>query len=109
MVDIREMRMGMGHRFVTMRMDVRFFSIPGEIMFVLVMRIVRMLMGMRHHFMRVFMHVSLRQMQPNPCPHERGGNPDRATLPGSRAQPGRPAFLKMACSRQMLLPPTARK
>lgn len=60
MMDVREMRMHMRHRFVAMRMGVRFFAIPRKVVFMLVVLVVRMFMCMRNQFMRVFVRMSLR-------------------------------------------------
>ena len=56
-MDIRVMRVAVRHRLVLMRMAVRLGAIPGEIMLMLVMRVMRMLMVMLHGLMGMVMLV----------------------------------------------------
>ena len=57
MVNVRHVRVAMCYRLVAMRVDMRFFAVPGKIVLVLVMLIMRMFMRMRHQYMG--MHVGV--------------------------------------------------
>lgn len=78
MVDIRIMRMRVGHRLVSMRVGMRLRAIPGEIMRVPVMCIMHMPVRMQHGFMGMQMVMLLGQMQPDAGAHERTGQPESA-------------------------------
>ena len=54
----------MGHRLVPVWMRMRFVGIRVGVMIVLVVRIVAMAVFVRHRFMRVFVCMSLADVQP---------------------------------------------
>jgi len=69
-VDVRVMRMGMHHRFVPMPMRMWFAGrIVGPVL-VLMMFVVHVLVFMLHRFVRVFVFVSLSEVEPHTNAHE---------------------------------------
>ena len=58
-------------------MAVRFFAIPLEIVFVLMVFIVHMFMRVRHRMMNVFVHMLFCQVQPYAYGHESAGHQQR--------------------------------
>jgi len=64
-------------RGVAVRMAVRFFAIPLEIVFVPKVFIVHMGMRVRHRMMKVFVHMLFCQVQPYAKCHECAGHQQR--------------------------------
>ena len=86
-VNIRKMRMSVRDRCMVMRMGVRLFTVPWEIVFMLMMRVVSMTMRMAERFVRVRMLVAFADMQPYAENHQRGREPE---LPRRRLGPQQP-------------------
>ena len=76
MVDVRVMRMLVRQGKVGMLMTVWFGAVPRRLMRVLMVRIVHMAMCMYQRLMGVLVCVPLGQVQPNPQPHQRTGQPE---------------------------------
>ena len=70
-------RMRMSEPVVAMIMRVRRLVVPREIVFVMMVFVVRMFVGVQRRFVRVTMAVSLRHVQPNAGDHQRRGDPER--------------------------------
>ena len=88
MMDVRKMGVFVGQDRMPMRVAVRLAAIPVEIVFVLVMRVVNVWMGVFERLVRVLMLVTLGQMQPDPNPHQRGGDPERRRRRFAQQQDG---------------------
>lgn len=73
-VRVREMRMGVRHKRMTMRVAVLRTRRDGDIMHMLVMSVVAVLMIMFQRFMHMRMVVLLSQVQPESQPHQRSGD-----------------------------------
>jgi hypothetical protein len=69
-MNIGVMRMGMRHCFVPVRMYMRFFAIPCEVMFMPMMLVMTMLVSMLHGFMLMGMVMVLSQVQPDSRAHQ---------------------------------------
>lgn len=76
MMYVREMRMRVRNRCMPMRMAVRLFAVPCEVVLMLMMRVVPMPMRVIQRVMRVRMLVPFADMQPDAQRHERGGDPE---------------------------------
>lgn len=76
-VNIREMRVRMGNTRVLMGVRVRLFSVPLEIVRVLVMLVVPVAVVVVQDFVSVKMFVPFTNMQPDSQSHERGGYPEQ--------------------------------
>src|ERR1044072_9978911 len=77
MMYVRKMRMPVRNRCMPMRMAVRLFAVPSEVVLMLMMRVVPMPMRVIQRVMRVRMLVPFADMQPDAQCHERGGDPER--------------------------------
>ena len=77
MMHIRIVRMTVSHRFVHVRMRVRLFTVPKEIMGVLVMRVVPMLMVMRQFVVLMQVIVVFTYVQPHADGHQSACQPKR--------------------------------
>ena len=85
-MDVRIVRVRVGHPLVTMRMGMRFRGVF-ELMLMPVMRVMDMSMGMLERLVGVLVHVSLASMQPDAQCHQGGGQPKhRAGHAGPDAQ-----------------------
>ena len=73
----RVMRVPVLERGVVVRMAVRLFAIPLEIVFVLMVFIVYMGVRVRHRMMNVFVHMLFCQVQPYAYGHEYAGHQQR--------------------------------
>ena len=76
MVNIWEMRMRVLHDLMLVFMAVRRITIPRKVMAVLVMRIVAVLVRVRHRSVLMRMVVVLGQVQPDPGRHEHCRQPE---------------------------------
>ena len=76
-VRIGKMQMAMGQFLMPVRMAVPGAGRNRNIVCVLMMRIVRVLMCVLQHFMRVFVLVAFAQVQPNAEQHQRCRNQQR--------------------------------
>jgi hypothetical protein len=74
---IRVVRVSVLERVVVVRMAVRFFAIPYEIVLVLKVFIMQMGVRMPHHMMNVFVRMLFCQMQPYAKCHECTGRQQR--------------------------------
>ena len=77
MMHIRIVRMTVSHRFVHVRMRVRLFTVPKEIMGVLVMRVMPMLMVMLQCGGFMQMIVVFAHVQPHADSHQAASQPKR--------------------------------
>lgn len=71
MMDVRKVRMLMHHHLVPVRVLMRLVPVPREIVFVLVMHVVRVPMAMLHRLMHMFVLVMLGEVQPHTPAHQR--------------------------------------
>ena len=62
-MQVRVVRMVMRERLVVMGMGMRFGAVPGKIMLVTMMRVMRMGMSVIEYFMDMAMRVALNQVQ----------------------------------------------
>ena len=76
-MNVREMRMRVRQRLVLMGVQVRFGTVPFEVMRVLVVGIVPVRMRMPHPFVAVLMLMLLRYMQPDARGHQHCRNPEQ--------------------------------
>jgi hypothetical protein len=83
MMKIRIVRVRMGQRFVLVRVRMGLPAIPGEVMRMLVMGIVRMQVLVFEPFMRVLVFVPFTDVQPNAERHQCACDPeaDAGNLP----------------------------
>ena len=81
MVQIRIMRVGMHERRVLMAMGMRFSTVPGFVVFVLMMFVVPVGVIVDQTLVAMNMHMSLSNMQPHPNRHHSRCNPEHATRP----------------------------
>jgi len=72
-VNVRKMRVLVGHRLVLVVMHMRLAPIPIEIVRMLVMLVVHMGMAVLHGRVRVFVLMPLREVQPHAQGHEPTG------------------------------------
>ena len=85
------MRVCMRHRYMLVRVRVRFLSVPLRTVLMLVMFIVDVLVRMLQRVVGVFMFVMLGKMQPDARRHQPTGNPESGTrrfLQQQQRQPG---------------------
>lgn len=75
-VDVRDMRVLVRQSLVGVLMAVGFGAVPCRLMRVLVVRIVHMPMRMHQGLMGVRVFMPLAQVQPDPQPHQRTGQPE---------------------------------
>ena len=75
-VQIRIMRMRVHHRLMPMRVHMRLAFLPIGPVRMAVMRVVGVFVFVLQRFMRVFVHMALRQVQPDPERHQRRGGPE---------------------------------
>lgn len=75
-VEIRKVRMSMHQRLMVMYMQMRFSTVPREIMFVLVMQVMCVSVRMCRRFVRMLVIMTLGQMQPDSDAHEKSGDPE---------------------------------
>lgn len=75
-MDIRVMGMTVGQRLMFMKVVMRFTLVPGKIMGMLVMRVMRVPMLVGQWRMRMRVLVALDQVQPQSNGHECGGRPE---------------------------------
>ena len=86
MMDVGEVLMRVSKRFVLMLVAMRFFSVPRKVVPMLMMLVVHMAMGVARRAVDVIMPMPLRQMQPDPGPHQQSSNPEqRAGTSASRS------------------------
>ena len=71
MVHVRIVRVNVGERRVNVRMDVRFLAVPGEVVGVLMMVIVRVGVRMFLQLVLVPVSMALCQVQPDARSHEK--------------------------------------
>ena len=71
MVHVRIVRVNVGERRVDVRMDVRFLAVPGEVVGVLMMVIVRVGVRMFLQLVLVPVSMALCQVQPDAGSHEK--------------------------------------
>jgi len=75
-MDIRNVRVGMRHGCMVMRMHMWLLAVPREIMIMLVMGVVSMFMRMIHREVRMLMNMLLGQMQPDSSRHQCACQPE---------------------------------
>lgn len=77
MMNVREMRVCVSHRRMLMRMSVRFFAVPLEVVNMPVVLVVPMPMVVVQCFVRVGMFMPLTDMKPDSQSHECGSGPEQ--------------------------------
>ena len=77
MMQVRIVRMTVDEPSVSMSVCMRLFAVPGQVVLVLMMRVVRVNMVMLARLMRMLMFVPLAHVQPNAKCHEQRGNPEK--------------------------------
>ena len=75
-MDVREVRMAVRGRIMSVRMHMGFSAVPVEIVGVPMVLIVRVLVGVIQKFVHVGMLVPLAHMQPNAPTHQGRGDPE---------------------------------
>ena len=76
MMQVRIVRMGVDHRFMPMRVRMRLYPVPIEIMAMLVVGVMRVTMSVIQALVRVFMLMPLTDVQPDTECHQSSGNPE---------------------------------
>ena len=76
MVDVREVRVLVGHYRVLVRMCMGLSALPGEVVGMLMVHVMHMAVGVRKRFMRVFVVVVFGQVQPDAQRHESACQPE---------------------------------
>lgn len=74
-------RVRMHHRLVPMRMHMRFAPVPGEVVLVAVVLVVRVRMRVLDRLMHVLVLVALAHVQPHARRHQGRRGPERGTRP----------------------------
>ena len=76
MVDIGDMGVRMRQWLMWMGVGMRFLTVPVEVVWMLMVVVMRMLVRMSHRSVGVRMVMLFRQVQPNSGRHQRAGKPE---------------------------------